>query len=89
MNFFFDYKTNGSSSNGDLQGMVLHGLGYALMPGLCIKGFADWHTFELPSKDNKNYSRKTWLIYHDNSLELSFVNVFIKLMKERTINIQL
>ena len=69
--------------------MVLHGLGYALMPGICIKGFANLHTFELPSKDNKDYSRKTWLIYHDNSLELSFVNVFIKLMKERTINIQL
>lgn len=64
--------------------MVINGLGYAILPSICIKGFEHLHTYEISSKNNNDFSRRTWLIFQENALELSVVKVFVDFIKERS-----
>ncbi|WP_066074623.1 LysR family transcriptional regulator [Neobacillus soli] len=58
--------------------MVIHGLGYAILPDICIKKFDNLYKMKITSPNNsESYSRKTWLIYRENALDLSIVKAFV------------
>ncbi|WP_017437650.1 LysR family transcriptional regulator [Saccharococcus caldoxylosilyticus] len=61
--------------------MVIHGLGYAILPGICVKGLDNLYKYEIYSKNNKDFSRKTWLIFRNTSLDLSKVSAFVDFMQ--------
>lgn len=66
--------------------MVLHGLGFAIVPEISLKGYNQLHRIEVSSKNNNEFSRKTWLIFNENSLELSIVKAFVDFILKRKTN---
>jgi len=61
--------------------LVLNGLGYALLPGICLKGYHDLFTTELTYGDKK-LTRQTWLVFNENAMELSPAKAFIEFIKK-------
>lgn len=66
--------------------MVLNGLGFAIVPEISLKGYDQLHRIEVLSKNNNEFSRKTWMIFHENSLELSIVRVFVDFLLTQKTN---
>ncbi|WP_286228541.1 LysR family transcriptional regulator [Neobacillus mesonae] len=66
--------------------MVLHGLGFAVVPEISLKGYHQLHRIEVSSENNSEFSRKTWLIFNENSLELSIVKAFVDFILKRETN---
>lgn len=64
--------------------MVLHFLGYAILPSVCLSEGENLYIYKLHSKDNKPITRKTWLIYRESSLQLSMVKAFVDFMENNT-----
>lgn len=64
--------------------MVLMGLGYAILPSICLQKDDDVHKIKLTKKNNKHehITRNTWLLYRKRSLSLSAVNAFVDFLKE-------
>ncbi|WP_379966829.1 LysR family transcriptional regulator [Ectobacillus sp. sgz5001026] len=61
--------------------LVLHGIGYAILPQTVLKGVNE-DIFKLPlSVDGKSLTRETWLLVKDAALELKQVEAFIDLVK--------
>ncbi|RBP94535.1 DNA-binding transcriptional LysR family regulator [Cytobacillus firmus] len=60
--------------------MVLNGLGYGILPEICLKGCTDLNTWELSFKGEKLY-RKTWLVFNESSLDLSVSKAFIEFIR--------
>lgn len=60
--------------------MVLNGLGYGILPEICLKGCTDINRWELSFKGEKLY-RKTWLVFNESSLDLSVSKAFIELIR--------
>ncbi|MCM3576258.1 LysR family transcriptional regulator [Mesobacillus subterraneus] len=56
--------------------MVTNGLGYAFLPGICLKGNHKLKTYKLRFR-KKNLQRQTWLVFNEHSLELSVARTFI------------
>jgi DNA-binding transcriptional LysR family regulator len=57
--------------------MVINGLGYAILPSLILKDVNDIHIADIKSIDGKPIVRKTWMIYHEDSLKLNIVKAFV------------
>jgi DNA-binding transcriptional LysR family regulator len=64
--------------------LVLHGLGYAFFPNICLSDDEPLHTIPLISKDQQPLVRQTWIIYRESSMELTLVKAFIDFLKEET-----
>lgn len=62
--------------------MVLNGLGYSILPEICIQKEEPLYTIPLTTKNHSYITRNTWLIYHDTSLELKHVKAFIDFLIE-------
>jgi len=62
--------------------MVLHGLGWAILPFQGLKQHDSLHTQELYWRDGSPVLRRTWLMYRNSSLELSAVHAFVDYLKE-------
>lgn len=62
--------------------MVLNGLGYAIMPGMILKGIEDLYQITLTDKTGVPLLRRTWMIYQQDFLELKIVEVFINFVKQ-------
>lgn len=58
--------------------MVKHGLGYAIVPEMCLQENDNLAVKKISKK------RKTWLLYSDSLLKLKLVKAFVKFMKENT-----
>jgi DNA-binding transcriptional LysR family regulator len=61
--------------------MVLHGLGYAILPGLVIDNEKDIYKIDITDKDGKPIIRQTWMFYHEEFLELKLVKTFVDFIK--------
>ena len=59
--------------------MVKHGLGYAIIPQICLKPSDKLYIQKITS--DKSYDRETWLLYRDSLLKLSLIKAFVKFMK--------
>ncbi len=57
--------------------MVVNGLGYAILPGMILKGNEDIHKTFITDKENNPHTRKTWMLYHNESLEVNVINAFV------------
>ncbi|MDU2065366.1 MAG: LysR family transcriptional regulator [Sporomusaceae bacterium] len=61
--------------------MVLNGLGWAVFPEIGLPKQDDLFVQHLFWKDGTPLKRRTWLLYHADSLELSAVQAFIEYIK--------
>lgn len=61
--------------------MVANGLGYAIMPSLFLENVEDIHKIYLTDKEGKPIIQKTWMLYHQESLELNVVRAFVHLIE--------
>lgn len=66
--------------------MVIYGLGYAILPGICLKGVENLYKYEITSKDGNPIYRKTWLIFRNSTLDLSKVSAFVDFIQTNYIN---
>jgi DNA-binding transcriptional LysR family regulator len=59
--------------------MVLNGLGYAIIPGYVVADDSR-HLFTMELSDNKGKRivRDTWMLYHEESLNLKLVSAFVE-----------
>lgn len=62
--------------------MVVHGLGYAIIPSICIKPNDKLHTINLASKKGEEILRNSWLVYRDSELQFPVVNTFVEFFKK-------
>ena len=63
--------------------MVLHGLGWAILPTIGLKKHDGLYTQELTWRNGDALLRRTWLMYPAASLELSAVNAFVDFLRSR------
>jgi DNA-binding transcriptional LysR family regulator len=61
--------------------MVLHGLGWAILPAIGLPQHNELFTEELHWKNDTPLVRRTWLMHHSASLELSAVQAFVDYIK--------
>lgn len=57
--------------------MVKNGLGYSVVPEICLQPSDELYTLALSYKNNEPVIRDTWLMYDSSALELSVVKAFI------------
>ncbi|MFJ7755581.1 LysR family transcriptional regulator [Peribacillus muralis] len=58
--------------------MVANGLGYAIMPTMILNDLDNIHRIEIKTKKGEKIIRKTWMFYHEQSLELNIVKAFVE-----------
>jgi DNA-binding transcriptional LysR family regulator len=61
--------------------MVINDLGYAIMQDIVIKGVDDLQRINIKDKNGEPILRKTWMFYHEKSLELNAVRAFVDFVK--------
>ncbi|MEK6452735.1 LysR family transcriptional regulator [Caldifermentibacillus hisashii] len=62
--------------------MVINGLGYAILANLVVKPYPNLIIKTLFDSKGQPLTRKTWMYYHNESLQLNIVNAFVSFMKE-------
>lgn len=62
--------------------LVLNGLGYAILPEICIKNDEDLYIAPILLQENKYLLRNTWIFYRDAALELAQVKAFINFLSD-------
>ncbi|GGA19659.1 LysR family transcriptional regulator [Psychrobacillus lasiicapitis] len=62
--------------------LVLNGLGYAILPEICIKNDEDLYIAPILLQENKYLLRNTWIFYRDATLELAQVKAFIDFLSD-------
>jgi DNA-binding transcriptional LysR family regulator len=63
--------------------MVMHGLGYAIIPSICLKPHDHVQMIDLTSKNGEALSRKTWMTHRDSEQEFYVVKKFIEFVKQQ------
>ncbi|HWR38505.1 MAG TPA: LysR family transcriptional regulator [Patescibacteria group bacterium] len=58
--------------------MVLNGHGYAILPRLILNHTHGLHTVVLTHKDGTPLTRKTWMIYRQEMMEINAVDAFVR-----------
>ncbi|SFL76795.1 DNA-binding transcriptional regulator, LysR family [Paenibacillus sp. 1_12] len=66
--------------------LVTHGLGYSIVPQLCLHPQDTFYKYLMTFRSGQPLVRKTWLIYKEPSLEINLVNEFINHIK--SLNLQ-
>lgn len=60
--------------------MVKKGLGYSLMPNISLQGEDDLYTLDMKI-DGENITRKSWLLYKEETLDLKMIRSLILFVK--------
>lgn len=71
-----DVDKAGTSKN-----MMANGLGYAILPGMLLSDLKDVYKIAIRSKDGQPIIRKTWMVFHEESLQLNIVRAFVEFME--------
>ncbi|MFD2617292.1 LysR family transcriptional regulator [Terrilactibacillus laevilacticus] len=58
------------------KGMVLNGLGYAIVPSMIVENVDNIHKIDLIDKKGNPILRPTWMIYYKDTLDMSIVHAF-------------
>jgi len=61
--------------------MVMHGLGYALLPSRIVDEAEGLYKMELISANGKLLTRKTWMLYNETGTDLPIVKLFVDFVK--------
>lgn len=63
--------------------MVINGLGYAILPRMIVDDAPDLHKIDITRLNGDPIVRKTWMLYHKDSLQLHIVNAFVEFIGEK------
>jgi len=66
--------------------MVKNDLGFAILPEICLQPSDNLYTYSLSYKNGDPVFRNTWLMYNQDSLQLSIVKNFIDFLNENSNN---
>lgn len=66
--------------------MVRNGLGYAIMPARILSDMGTLHKVMLTDRSGKPLLRKTWMIYHKDSLETDTIREFVEFVRQMDFN---
>lgn len=61
--------------------MVKNGLGYAILPSRIVANIPNIHTLNLKDATGNCITRKTWMIYNNDTLQLPIVKLFVNFVK--------
>ncbi|NAP01198.1 LysR family transcriptional regulator, partial [Halomonas sp. MG34] len=61
--------------------MVINGLGYAILANLVVRPHSELFIKPLYLPDGKPITRKTWMYYHEDTLELNIVKAFVQFIQ--------
>lgn len=61
--------------------MVLHGLGYGILPSVLVEQNPVLHKINITDKSNNPIIRNTWMFYHEHALEMKFIHAFVEFVK--------
>ncbi|AVQ98198.1 LysR family transcriptional regulator [Oceanobacillus iheyensis] len=61
--------------------MVINGLGYAILANLVVRPHSELFIKPLYLPDGKPITRKTWMYYHEDALELNIVKAFVQFIQ--------
>ena len=62
--------------------MVVNGLGYAIVPTMILSDVEDVHKIIIKTKDGMPIIRKTWMFFHEESLQLNVVKAFVNFVEQ-------
>jgi DNA-binding transcriptional LysR family regulator len=69
--------------------MVLNGLGYGILPSVLIENNPELYRVQVRDSNGKPIVRRTWMLYHEQSLSLKFVREFIQFVKNLDFRVDL
>lgn len=61
--------------------MVVNGLGYGIMPSMIVNNIENLHKIIITDKQGNPILRQTWMLYHEDLLEMNIVNAFVHFVK--------
>ncbi|BAB07644.1 LysR family transcriptional regulator [Halalkalibacterium halodurans] len=61
--------------------MVIHGLGYAIIANLVVRPYPELIIKPLHHPSGKPITRKTWMYYHNDMLQLNIVKAFVQFIQ--------
>lgn len=61
--------------------MVINGLGYGILPSVFADKHPELHRVDLTDKNGQPIIRKTWMFYHEKSLQLKMVKEFVEFVE--------
>ncbi|MDN3015488.1 LysR family transcriptional regulator [Paenibacillus sp. BSR1-1] len=62
--------------------MVVNGLGYGILPSVLVQDHQNLHLIILKDKKGNPIVRRTWMFYHEKSLETKIVKEFVEFIKK-------
>lgn len=62
--------------------MVINGLGYGILPSVLVEDHPSLYRILLKDERGKPLVRQTWMLYHQESLELKVVQEFVEFIKK-------
>jgi DNA-binding transcriptional LysR family regulator len=66
--------------------MVMNGLGYGILPSALIEDHQDLYRIDLTDEYGNPLVRKTWLLYHEDSLNLKAIKEFVRFVEQLDFN---
>lgn len=66
--------------------MVLHGLGYGILPYTLVKDSNTLHTLFLTDKNGKTVTRRAWMLFLKANLRINLVRAFVDFVKSLDLN---
>ncbi|OMP68346.1 LysR family transcriptional regulator [Domibacillus epiphyticus] len=66
---------------GTCKNMVANGLGYAILPSMILDDLENLHKIDLNTSDGEPIIRKSWMFYHEESLQLNIVRAFVEFIE--------
>lgn len=61
--------------------MVLHGLGYGILPSVLVEDSPELYRKVLEDENGQPLVRKTWMFYHEDSLEMKLIKEFVQFVE--------
>lgn len=62
--------------------LVKYGLGYAIVPSICLDNMDSLYTMNLLSDTDQPILRQTWMLNRETSMELSVVSAFVEFIRK-------
>lgn len=62
--------------------MVINGLGYALLANLVVRPYPELIVKALHDEKGRPITRKTWMYYHEDALQMNVVQAFVHFMRQ-------
>ncbi|MGG3451226.1 LysR family transcriptional regulator [Domibacillus aminovorans] len=66
---------------GTCKNMVANGLGYAILPSMILDDLEDLHKTKLKTSEGELIIRKSWMFFHEESLQLNIVRAFVEFIE--------